>query len=341
MPKLFVVSATGKQGSALCRLLLSEPPTSEEWKISATTRDLSSPAALALAKLGVNLTQADWDNKAAIETAMQGCTYLFLNLMPNVATMTSELPWAQEMVEIAGRVGVKHVVYSGAYSAKSEQQHGDNNNGVTPTASPLQELIAKVFAGKSDVVDLVLGLSSSGTKPTTIETATVLLPGFFATNFLKPMVDFMYPTFVKTRVWTTALEPNTQIPLVNTFDIAQFAAMVFADPERFNGKKIPIWSELITPDQLMGELNEVVRDLETGADGAAHENKAFEAEFYTPEEIEQRQATDIFVNVQLTMRDLGRDAVKDHPVEKYGIQMTGFRGFLEREKELIRQTYCT
>lgn len=361
MPKAFVVSATGNQGSALCRILLSEPYTSQQWTVSATTRDTSSPAALALAKLGVDLTQADWDNKAALETAMQGCTHLFLNLMPNIAAMTSELPWAEVIIEIAGRVGVKHVVYSGAYSPKTKQQHHDDNtnvggeNGTAGEANPaptsrLQQTMARVFAGKSGIETLVLGLiSSSGTKTSTIETATVLLPGFFALNLLKPMVDFMYPTLVSTRVWTTALEADTPIPVVDTFDIAQFAAMVFADPEKFNGKRIPIWSELLTPGEMVDQLGAVVRELEMGgAEGAAANEKeegkktkkVFEAEFYTPEQVEQRLATDMFVNVQLMMRDLGRDAAKEHPVEKYGVQMTGFRGFLERERELVRQAYC-
>lgn len=82
---IFVCSATGCQGGALvrqCRKL--------GWEVHATTRDLTSPAAVRLRDLGVQLTEGDWDNIDALKTSIAGCDSLYLCLTPNWEIQTQE-----------------------------------------------------------------------------------------------------------------------------------------------------------------------------------------------------------------------------------------------------------
>ncbi|KAH7029480.1 uncharacterized protein B0I36DRAFT_384979 [Microdochium trichocladiopsis] len=362
MPKAFVTAATGSQGSALCRLLLSKPSASpssgaaEPWTVVSTTRNTSSPAAIALAELGVGLTQAEWDNTPALEAAIQGCTHLFLNLMPNLKTMESELPLAEKILDIAGRSGVKHIIYSSAYTGNDDKKdkpkdkatNGDDGDD-DDNSSPIAKLMNALHDGKYAIEKLVLSYAHAQNTTTTtttstssIQTATVLRPGFFQLNFLLPRVSMMYPALPSTRVWTTALRADTPIPMVDVRDIARLAALVFDQPARFNGKVLPVWGELLIPGQIMAELGAAVAELEkeqgsTGTKGSR--GAEFKAEFLTDEQVAERKPTDLFANVQLLMRGMGRAAAEVHPPPSYGVEMTSFREFLAAERELVKKTY--
>lgn len=75
---VFICSATGYQGGALARQLREIG-----WNVHATTRDLSSPEAVALNKIGVQLKECDWDNTDVLKESVKGCDKLFLCLLPN------------------------------------------------------------------------------------------------------------------------------------------------------------------------------------------------------------------------------------------------------------------
>ena len=75
---VFVCSATGYQGGGLARKLREIG-----WNVHATTRDLSSAAALALKDIGVQLKECDWDNSDVLRDSIKGCDKLFLCLLPN------------------------------------------------------------------------------------------------------------------------------------------------------------------------------------------------------------------------------------------------------------------
>lgn len=52
-----VFGATGIQGGSVIKSLLSDPSLSKKFKVRGVTRDVSKPAAEALAKLGVEVVQ--------------------------------------------------------------------------------------------------------------------------------------------------------------------------------------------------------------------------------------------------------------------------------------------
>jgi uncharacterized protein YbjT (DUF2867 family) len=75
LPTIFVIGATGAQGGAVARALLS----SKKYTVNALIRDPDSEAAKALTTQGASLIKGDWDDVAAIEKAASGCAGLFLN----------------------------------------------------------------------------------------------------------------------------------------------------------------------------------------------------------------------------------------------------------------------
>ena len=65
---LTVFGATGNQGGSVIRAVLADPVLSKEFKVRGITRDVSKPAAKALADQGVELVKVSRD--LAVETLL-------------------------------------------------------------------------------------------------------------------------------------------------------------------------------------------------------------------------------------------------------------------------------
>ena len=72
---IVVVGATGNQGSSVAHTFLNLP----HWKVRATTRNPSSPAAQALAARGAEVVQMDLSDISSVSKAFQGAHAVFLN----------------------------------------------------------------------------------------------------------------------------------------------------------------------------------------------------------------------------------------------------------------------
>ncbi|TGO47981.1 hypothetical protein BCON_0256g00090 [Botryotinia convoluta] len=76
MSKLIVItSVTGTQGSSIAETFLRFP----EWRVRGTTRNPASVTAQALAEKGVEIVQADFDDKPSLSSAFQGATVIYSN----------------------------------------------------------------------------------------------------------------------------------------------------------------------------------------------------------------------------------------------------------------------
>ncbi|KAK3314413.1 hypothetical protein B0H66DRAFT_568412 [Apodospora peruviana] len=302
LPTVFVCGATGSQGAALCRQLRVIG-----WNVHATVRDPHSQAAQALEAHGVKLTVGDWDNKEALATTMAGCDKLFLNLVPNFGDWDRERLHAQSILAIAKEVGVKQVVYSSAVTAHAPEKR----SGMDPSHP-----IHKLFFMKNTIEGIM--------KRAAFDHWTILRPTFFMANFLQPKVR-MYPDLAQTNTFKTAMMPDTLMDLIDHEDIARFALAAFGDPTRFDQQEIELFGEALTPGQVTERLS-----MAAGRD--------IKAEFYTDEEIKEQHGTNLMIEVQLSMRDSHRfvDAEK---IKSFGIPLTTFRDFLEREsKDAVKAT---
>ncbi|CAK7243792.1 MAG: hypothetical protein STHCBS139747_005320 [Sporothrix thermara] len=302
MASIFITGVTGCQGGAVAYHALNRG-----WTVRGLARNLASDAAVALIARGVQLTQGHYDDAAALETAMTGCTGVFIALVPNFADPAAEERWAASIVAAAKAAGVQSVVAStGLGSGNPEQLTGWEEGS----------FFAQVMRSKQRVEGVVV---SAG-----IASWTVLRPGFFMANFLVPKMA-MYPGFRETGVWTTALLESTRLPLVDDLDIGAFAVEALARPDEFRGKTIAIGFDVRTPGQIMQTL-------------AAATDRKLEAKFLRGDALDKAKATDPALAGYFAMRDM-IDLVDVDEVKSYGIPMSTFEEYVQRRIHDARATF--
>jgi uncharacterized protein YbjT (DUF2867 family) len=106
-----VVGATGSQGGGLVRAILNDP--SGGFAVRALTRDVRSPKAQELARLGAEVVHANVDDLPSLEQAFKGAygafcvTFFWEHLSPE-----RERAEAKALATAAKRAGVQHVIWS-------------------------------------------------------------------------------------------------------------------------------------------------------------------------------------------------------------------------------------
>ncbi|KAJ5643234.1 uncharacterized protein N7484_005741 [Penicillium longicatenatum] len=299
---VFVCGATGTQGGALTNQLLGK-----DISINAITRNINSTEAQRLVSLGVSLTEGDFDDEECLKKAMADCTSLFLNLRLDLTQPTAELDQARKIISVAKKAGIKHVIYTSALATNSPER--------LPHWTP-SGIIGMLLLGKQAIENEV--------KAAGFETWTILRPGNFMSNFLDPLVR-MYQGLVETGKFTTAFLPDTIIPMSDPNDIGKFAAAAILEPAKFNHQEIETVSQMMT-------AKEIVKDL------SAATGKDIRAVFLSEEEITDQLPKNPILGPQKVMRDLSM-FVEMKNVQKWGIELGTFAGFLEREKERVDRTY--
>ncbi|KAF5656699.1 nad dependent epimerase [Fusarium heterosporum] len=301
-PTVFVSGATGCQGGAVARYLRSN-----KVPVQALVRNPTSEKAKALESIGVKLVPGDYDNKEALKEAMEGCTALFLVLMPDFTDLTAERRWATNIFDIGKAAGVKHAVFSSGFGAGDPDQL---------TALEPGSFLNTIMHNKHAIENL--------TRNAGFEYWTILRPGNFMANYLEPFVR-MYPGLVEKGVWTTALLSTTVLPMTDTITIGKFGAKALLNPESFHGKEITYADEWLEVETILQKLSQAV-------------GRELRAEYLSQEEINEQKGTNPFISGQLVMREMAKFATKEG-VEAWGISLSTFDAFLNREKEAIRETY--
>ncbi|KAF5628130.1 NAD(P)H azoreductase [Fusarium sp. NRRL 25303] len=303
LPTVYVVAATGTQGSAVCRHLRQS-----NWSVRATVRNTESPQAQALAKIGVALNAGDWDDEEALTAGLTGCNKLFLALGPNYNNLDDERIWAQRIIALAKKAGVEHVVYSSSISADAPEKR---------TLLPPGHLLFKSLFVKNIIEGLVQRVG--------FKHWTIIRPGFFMSNLVAPKAR-IYSDLFERNTWLTALKPDTKLNLVDPQDIAKFALAALKEPERFHEEEIDLVSERLTAVQMMEIL--------AGATG-----REMKAEFYTDEQVAQAMDTNPFIGSQVLLRD-GEQCVDAEKVKTWRIELGSFKEFLVRERDAVAETYA-
>jgi uncharacterized protein YbjT (DUF2867 family) len=106
---IFVIGATGTQGGAVARALLSN-----KYAVHALVRNPNSAASQTLKSQGASLFEGDWDNIPALDAAAAGCTGLFLNVYPRFDDLGAELRHARNILAASKSAGIKQVVCASA-----------------------------------------------------------------------------------------------------------------------------------------------------------------------------------------------------------------------------------
>lgn len=307
LPTIFVCGVTGTQGGTVARNLRVKGV-----KVHAVVRSPGSANAKAMETLGVKLWTGDYDNKDALESAMKDCSAAFLNLSPDLQDPGAELRRAKLIIDIAKAAGVKHFIYTSgpAVNALERLQYWDPNSIVGP-----------VMLSKHAI--------EHETRTAGFKIWTILRPCNFMANYLKPLVS-MQTGLVEHGRWSTGLERTSILPMVDTETIGRFACAAFLEPQdnennKFHSQEIEIADEFLIPDQLLEKLSAA-----TGRD--------LQAVYLTDDEISAQKVTNPFVSAQLMMRDIAQFVDLDR-VRSWGIPLSNFDAFLEREKDRVVDTY--
>ncbi|WP_433525639.1 NmrA family NAD(P)-binding protein [Nocardia pseudovaccinii] len=211
---ILVTGATGKQGGATARRLLADGIA-----VRALVRDPQTPMARALADAGAELVTGDFDTPATLDTAVAGARGVFL--MPPAAFGPNG--WQAELeatrgiaaIDAAKRAGVEQIVFTGVASMTDDAAWGQS--------------------GKSSIE---AAAAASGLR------YTLLRPVRFMENYVLrgSPVDGIIDGVHK------HLFPADQpLQMIAIDDIAAFAALAFADPDRFHGRTLELAGDAITP----------------------------------------------------------------------------------------------
>ncbi|WP_019890324.1 NmrA/HSCARG family protein [Streptomyces purpureus] len=104
-----VFGATGAQGGGLARAILDDG----EFAVRAVTRHPESDAARELARLGVELVQADSDDESTLAPALEGSygAFLMTNFWEHMSGDREKVQ-AAAMAQACAHVGVQHAIWS-------------------------------------------------------------------------------------------------------------------------------------------------------------------------------------------------------------------------------------
>src|SRR5665647_539362 len=219
---ILVAGATGQQGSASARHLLEDG-----WRVRAVTRDASKPGAQALFRMGAEVIEANMEDQASLDRAMQGVygVYSVQNFwLPGVG-FDGEVRQGKNMADAARAAGVQHFVYSSVGGA-------ERNSGIPH------------FESKWIVEGHIRGLGLP---------ATILRPVFFMDN-----LNYSRQEILKEGTIKGGMRPDEKLQMVAVDDVGAFVAMAFSRPQDFIGRAIELAGDELTYPEMADVLSRVM-----------------------------------------------------------------------------------
>lgn len=201
---ILVTGATGNQGGAIARRLLSKG-----YRVRALTRNPEGDNAKALTRLGARVVQGDFEDAQSLERALEGAWGAYSVQNTWEAGVVKEEEQGKRFAEIAREKGIAHFVYSSVGSAQCDTgiPHFDNKWRVE---QKIRELAFPSY--------------------------TILRPAFFMDNFLSP---WFKPALMEGKL-SLALKPETVLQMIAVEDIGKFGALAFEQHEKMNRVELDI-----------------------------------------------------------------------------------------------------
>jgi uncharacterized protein YbjT (DUF2867 family) len=234
-----VVGATGAQGGGLVRAILDDPE--HEFTARGITRDPDSEKARALEELGVELVQADLDDRASLERAFAGAhgAFCVTNFWEHFSA-DKEIEQAGNQAEAAKAAGVQHVIWSSLE---------DTRRFVTDDRMPtLQE---KYKVPHFDAKEVAEGAFRAAGVPT-----TVLRTAFYWENFL---YFGLGPKRGDDGVLAVTFPLGTsRMPSMAAADIGKIALGIFKRGDEYVGRTVSVAGEHLSGADLAAKFSRVL-----------------------------------------------------------------------------------
>lgn len=233
---LAVLGATGQQGSSVVTYVLHDPDLSQEYKIRALTRDISSDKAKQLPK-DVEIVRSDVSDRASLATAFTGVHTLFAMTTPAMGENALEIEYEtiKTIADVAVEKGVTYIIFSTLSSITTISQ------GKYTTGTP--------FDAKAKGEQYIRGLPIK---------SAFYCPGSFMENFASQafLAPKRHPTQDNTWIMTRNVSPETQMPLIDaTGDSGKFVGTILAEPDKYQGKTIYAATKIYTLEEIAAILS--------------------------------------------------------------------------------------
>ena len=234
MAKLLTVfGATGQQGGSVVDYVINDPELSKQFKVRGITRDLTKPAAQALQQKGVEVVQADADDKESLKQAMHGAHTVFgvTATIYDAKLKERELAQGKAMTDAAVAAGVRYFIFSTL------------SNGGKMSGGKLQKLAH--FDVKAEIEDYIRAQPMK---------SAFFAPGSFMQNF----GHFMGPRPAGDGTYAIAhfVKPETQLPLIDTVDDSgKYIGAILASPEKYEGKVFSAATRLYSYSEIVATMS--------------------------------------------------------------------------------------
>ncbi|XP_012605257.1 nmrA-like family domain-containing protein 1 [Microcebus murinus] len=221
-----VFGATGAQGGSVARAILEN----KKFAVRALTRDVTGPKALALRDLGAEVVKGDLNDETSVEAALKGVygAFLVTNFWDDLS-IKKEVCQGKMVAQVAKRLGLKHVVYSGLENVKRL------------TGGKLE---VPHFDGKGEVEEYFW---ATGVPMTSVRVAA------YFENFLTAWKPAKAPD----GDYYTLVLPMGDVPMdgISVADIGAVVSSIFNSPEEFIGKAVGLSAEKLTIQQYADVLS--------------------------------------------------------------------------------------
>ena len=228
-----VVGGTGAQGRSLVNAILNDK--SSGFKARVITRNAESDKAKELAKLGVEVVEADVDNKSSLVNAFKGAygaycvTFFWEHFSPEKENLH-----AKNMAEAASEAGVKHVIWSTLEDSRKFIPLSDDRMPTLQGKYKVPHFDAK---GESNIY-----FEKSGVPYTLLNTS------FYWENFIYSGLGPQKRPDGKLAI--TFPMGEKKLPGISSEDIGKCAYSIFKSGAGFQGRTVSIAGEHLTGAQL-------------------------------------------------------------------------------------------
>jgi uncharacterized protein YbjT (DUF2867 family) len=236
-----VVGATGAQGGGLVRAILNDP--NGGFAARALTRDVNSPKAQGLKKLGAEVVEANVDDLESLKRGFKGaygayCVTFFWDHM----SAEKEIAEGTNMAKAAKEAGIQHAIWSTFEDTRKWVPLSDNR---MPTIDGKYKVAH--FDGKSEVDHVFADLGV----PTTF-----LLTSFYWENMIYWGMEPR--TGPDGKLAITFPMGDKKLPGIASEDIGKCAYGIFKRGREFIGKTFGIAGEHLTGAQMAAALTKAL-----------------------------------------------------------------------------------
>lgn len=236
-----VLGATGAQGGGLVHAILNDK--NGEFKARAITRNASSDKAKALANLGVEVVEADVDDKESLVKAFDGAygaycvTFFWEHFSPE-----KEKAHAKNMAEAAKEADLKHVIWSTLEDTRKWVPLDDDRMPTLMGQYKVPHLDAK---GESNVF-----FENNGVPFTLLQTS------FYWENFIYFGMGPQKGSDGKLAI--TLPMGEKKLPGIAAVDIGKSAYGIFVAGKKYQGETISIAGENVTGQQMANSFSKAL-----------------------------------------------------------------------------------